>query len=651
MALWDRNVFARKCVNRKMLDLLTKDCSNVGPMAWECKRRKKPYHLSWCEQSGCFAEAPKAVNKPIKDVFWCPTCQNSSQEFCDSTLVNTTCPKADLCIALRDENVFVRKCANRKMLELLTKDCRNVASEEWVCNRKRQYQVTFCDKSGCTAEFSKISEGESIVVEPGKNDFWCPTCQSSSQESCDSTLANTTCPKAELCMALRDKNVFVRKCVNRKMLQLVTKDCRTVGSEEWVCNRKRRYRVTFCDTSGCIAEFSKISEDDSVVVEPDKNDFWCPTCQSASQESCDAILANTTCPKAELCMALRDKNVFVRKCVNRKMLQLVTKDCRTVGSEEWVCNRKRRYHVTFCDTSGCIAEFSKISEDDSVVVEPDKNDFWCPTCQSASQESCDAILANTTCPKAELCMALRDKNVFVRKCVNRKMLQLVTKDCRKVESEEWICNRKRQYHVTFCDESGCKAEFSRVTKDHHTKAFWCPTCQSTSEESCAATFTNTTCPKADFCMALWDKNVFARKCINRKMLELLTKNCEHKGSLEWKCNRKRKYHVTVCNQSGCIAEVSGLPTENEIPQETPFQCHTCPICKNSQECENGLTVTDCPLATRCMVLRVNGTVEVESVFARICVNEKIFSIIHRGCANRQGCEISSCTQSRCKPTL
>ena len=306
-----------------------------------------------------------------------------------------------------------------------------------------------------------------------------------------------------------------------------------------------------------------------------------------------------------------NKNVFVRKCVNRKMLELLTKDCRNEGYKKQECKRRhRRYHVSWCSQSGCKAEVS-------VVDKPERNDFWCPTCQNTSQETCDATLANTNCSKADFCMASWDKNVFARKCVNRKMLGMITKGCRNVGTNEWRCHRKRNYHVTACDQSGCRAEFSEIARPDNNN-FWCPTCQGTSKESCDASLANTTCPKADFCMALWDNSVFARKCVNRKMLELMTRNCRNVGSKEWECNRKRKYHATACDQSGCIAKMPG----NKFPKETPFQCPTCPMCKSPDECENKTTMTKCTKTTRCMVLRVDDTVNTKGIFARNCIRPR-----------------------------
>lgn len=384
------------------------------------------------------------------------------------------------------------------------------------------------------------------------------------------------------------------------------------------------------------------------------SDFWCPTCQGPTKESCDGSLTNTTCPKATFCLTVWDENMFARKCVNRKMLDLLTENCVNVSPTARKCGRRNKpYHLSWCEQSGCRAK------EPGAVNKPESDPFLCPTCQSSSRESCDSTLAQTTCPKADLCMTLQDENVFVRKCVNRKMRNLLTKDCTRAgRSEEWVCRKKRRFHVSFCNQSGCKAEFSKVTKDRYheeeekvTKPFWCPTCQSTSEESCAATLTNTTCPKADFCLALWDEKVFTRKCINKKMLGVLTKNCRRGSSMEWECNRKRNYHVTVCNQPGCTAKVTEISTENEIPEDSSFRCPTCPLGKNSQRCDNEMMMTECPMATRCVVLRVNGTVDVENVFTRSCVNEKIFKMINRGCKNRHGCEIASCTQSGCKPML
>lgn len=251
-------------------------------------------------------------------------------------------------------------------------------------------------------------------------------------------------------------------------------------------------------------------------------------------------------------------------------------------------------------------------------------------------------------------MALWDKNVFTRKCINRQMQKLLTEDCRSVGNMEWDCKqRKERYRLSLCNQPGCKAKVSefpkgqpevgKATKDD----FWCPTCQSTSQEACEATLANTTCPKADFCIALWEQNVFARKCVNRKMLQLMTKNCTNVSSSEWFCNRKRKYHVTTCSQSGCIAKVS----RRNAPTENPFQCPTCPICRSPGECDQKMTMTTCPTATRCMALRFNGTIDTEDIFTRRCITEKIFLMIQRACTYQQGCEVTSCSQSGCIATL
>ena len=583
------------------------------------------------------------------DDFWCPTCQNTTQESCDASLADTTCPKANFCMTLWDETVFTRKCINRNMLELLAKNCRNVGYMKRECKRRnRRYHLSWCNEPGCKAEVSEFSGEKSASEEPAINDFWCQTCQSTSQKSCDKTLTNTTCPKADKCMALLDKNVFARKCVNRKMLDVLTKNCTNIGFKEWKCNRKRKYHITVCDQSGCKAEFSKITEDHPVVDNPVRSDFWCPTCQSTSQESCERTLTNTTCPKADHCMALSDENIFARKCVNKRMLELLTKNCKSTSSNDWKCNRKRKYHVTACNQSGCKAEFSEITEGDPVVEGPVRNDFWCPTCQSTSPVSCETTLTNTTCPKADHCMALSDKNVFARKCVNRKMLDLLTKNCTSIDSKEWKCNRKRKYHITVCDQTGCKAEFSKITDSKlESNYFWCPTCQSTSQESCDKALTNTTCPRADRCMALSDKNVFARKCVNRKMLDLLTKDCRNVGSNEWKCSQKGTYHVAACDQSGCLSKMS----VSIAPNDYLFQCPTCPICKSPRECDHKMTMTKCPTATRCMALRFNGTVDTQSIFTRQCINEKTFLIIQRACIHKQGCEMTSCTKSGCTAAL
>lgn len=283
-----------------------------------------------------------------------------------------------------------------------------------------------------------------------------------------------------------------------------------------------------------------------------------------------------------------------------------------------------------------------------------ENDFWCPTCETTSQELCDANSANTTCPKADFCMTLWDKNVFTRKCINRQMRKLLTEDCRREGYMQWECNRgKKRYRLSLCELPGCKSKVSKFPRRHPglnkptENHFWCPTCQSTSQESCEAILSNTTCPKADFCMALWDQNVFARKCVNRKMLELMIKNCQNVSSNEWYCNRKRNYHVTACSQSGCKAQVSG----KKVPKQNTFQCPTCPICKSSTECDRKMTISKCPIATRCMVLRFNGTIDTEGIFTRKCVNEKMFFMMQRACTYKQGCEVTSCTQSGCIATL
>jgi len=232
------------------------------------------------------------------------------------------------------------------------------------------------------------------------------------------------------------------------------------------------------------------------------------------------------------------------------------------------------------------------------------------------------------------------------------MRKLLTEDCRSVGHMEWDCKRgKKIYHLSLCNQPGCKAKVSEFLRGQpdvdKPNEFWCPTCQSTSQESCEATLANTTCSKADFCMALWDQDVFARKCVNRKMLELLTKNCKNVSFTEWHCNRKRKYHVTTCTQSGCLAKV---PRRN-VPTENPFQCPTCPIGKSPRECDHKMTMTKCPTATRCMVLRFNSTIETEVIYTRKCINEKMFSMIERACTYKQGCEVTSCSQSGCIATL
>ena len=368
-----------------------------------------------------------------------------------------------------------------------------------------------------------------------------------------------------------------------------------------------------------------------------KRYYWCPTCQNTTQETCDSSLTNTTCPKAELCMALWDENIFVRKCVNEKMLELFTRDCKKVNSNEKACSRKRKYHVSWCAQSGCKAKVSKTA-----------TDFWCPTCQNSTLKSCDASLTNTTCPKAEFCMAIQDKNIFARKCVNEKMLELFTKGCKKVSSNEKACSRKRKYHVSWCAQSGCKAKVSKTATD-----FWCPTCQNSTLKSCDASLTNTTCPKAEFCMAIQDKNIFARKCVNKSFLDLISKGCKHVGDKMRECNGKRHYLVTWCDKPGCRADANEIPkvTTEKAPEDSSFECPTCPICKSPEECDKKLSMTKCPKASRCMALRVKGTVVSKTIFSRNCVNEKGFLLIQRACTKKQGCEVSTCTATGCKAAL
>ena len=549
--------------------------------------------------------------------FWCSTCQKTTQESCDAALVNTTCPKANYCTALWAENVFTRKCVNGKMLELLTKGCKNVGLYTRECKRKKHYHVSWCNQSGCKAQ----------VANPKRREFWCPTCQNTTQQSCDAALTNTTCPKADFCMALWDKNVFTRKCVNKKMLELLTSGCKNVDLSTRECRREKHFHVSWCEQSGCKAQVAKRK----------KREFWCPTCQNTTEEACDAALVNTTCPKASFCMALWEENVFTRKCVNGKMLELLTKGCKNVDLNARECKRKKHYQVSWCDQSGCKAQ----------VAKPKRREFWCPTCQNTTQEPCDAALTNTTCPKADFCIALWDDNIFVRKCVNKKMLELLTKRCRNLNSNERECNGKRKYHVTWCDHSGCRAKVAKKSD-----AFWCPTCQNSSPESCDAASTNTTCPKAEFCMAFQDKNVFARKCVNKQLIELMTKGCKNVSNKKWECSGKRQYRVTWCDHSGCRAEVPGIPTGGEnVPNDPHFECPTCPMCKSMGECEHKTEMAKCPRSSRCLVLRVNGTNVSESIFARNCINEKAFMLIQRACAKRQGCEMATCTQSGCKALL
>jgi len=363
--------------------------------------------------------------------FWCPTCQNSTKEDCDVALTNTTCPKADFCIAFWDKNIFARKCVNKKMLELLTKGCRNVDFSTRECKRKKKYHVAWCNQSGCKAGADKTE----------LDAFWCPTCQQTRQKTCDAALTNTTCPKADFCMALWDDNIFVRKCVNKKMLKLLTRGCRNLNSDERECDGKRKYHVTWCDQPGCRAKGNKTS-----------TDFWCPTCQSSSPKSCDEALSNTTCPKADLCMAFRDKNVFTRKCVNKKLLELITKGCRNVGDKKRECNGNRRYHVTWCDQSGCKAEVSEIPEEGIKV--PKHPTFQCPTCPMCkSPEECDHKTEITKCPRSTRCLVLQvngtthSENIFTRNCINEKAFMLIQRACAK----------RKGCEMATCTQPGCKA--------------------------------------------------------------------------------------------------------------------------------------------------------------------------------------------------
>lgn len=386
------------------------------------------------------------------------------------------------------------------------------------------------------------------------------------------------------------------------------------------------------------------SERDRVQGKQKARNFWCPTCQKTSQESCDAALANTTCPSADFCIALWEKQVFARKCVNRKMLEILTNGCRKVDFNTRECKRKKTYTVAWCNKTGCKAQVPKPIQREQTHARA----FWCPTCHKTTQETCDAALTNTTCSKAELCMALWDNHIFVRKCVNKRMLELLTKGCDDVpNSKERVCKRKREYHVAWCHKSGCKAEVSKTSDD-----FWCPTCQNSSPESCDSTLTNITCPKADVCIAIQEKNVFARKCVNKQFLAMITKGCKNTGDKKRECNGKRQYHVTWCNKSGCRAEVSEIPTRKEkVPDDSSFECPTCPMYKSSTECDNSIKMTKCPRATRCLALRVNSTDDSESLFSRNCINKQAFELIQRACTKKQGCEMATCTQSGCKVEL
>ena len=319
------------------------------------------------------------------------------------------------------------------------------------------------------------------------------------------------------------------------------------------------------------------------------------------------------------------------------MLKLLTNGCRKVDSTTTECTRKKKYHVAWCNQSGCKAQVAKQT----------KREFWCPTCQNTTQETCDAALTNTTCPRADFCMSLWDDNIFVRKCVNKKMLRLLTKGCRILNSNERVCNGKRKYHVTWCGQSGCRAKMTKTSEK-----FWCPTCQNSSQEACDASLANTTCPKAEFCMAFRDKNVFARKCVNKQFLELITKGCRDVGDNKRECSKKKQYQVTWCDYSGCRAEVPAIFTGGEkVSEDTPFECPSCPMCKSPEECETKLKMTKCPKSTRCLALRVNGTNVSENIFARNCINEKAYKLIQRGCTKKRGCEMSTCAHSGCKAML
>ncbi|XP_068721102.1 uncharacterized protein [Montipora capricornis] len=190
-----------------------------------------------------------------------------------------------------------------------------------------------------------------------------------------------------------------------------------------------------------------------------------------------------------------------------------------------------------------------------------RKDFWCPTCKNVTQEACDNTPSLTICPSADSCVALSAKGTFARICANTKFRESLTRGCKNVGYNMTACSRKRKYRVSWCGEPGCKAE---MVSD-----FWCPTCQNSTQESCDAASSNTTCPKANFCIAFQDEKFFARKCVNKEFLDQLTNGCLQVSATERECNRKRKYHVTWCKQPGCKAEVSGLiPSGGEQPRET-----------------------------------------------------------------------------------
>lgn len=169
----------------------------------------------------------------VRKDFWCPTCENVTQEACDNAPSNTICPRADSCVALSAKGTFARICANTQFRELLTRSCKKVGYNMTACSQKRKYRVSWCGEPGCKAEMV--------------SDFWCPTCQNFTQESCDAALSNTTCPKANFCIAFQGEK-FSRICVNKKMLDNIIDRCRKVRDTKRECN------VTWCEQPGCKAE-------------------------------------------------------------------------------------------------------------------------------------------------------------------------------------------------------------------------------------------------------------------------------------------------------------------------------------------------------------------------------------------------------------
>ena len=197
---------------------------------------------------------------------------------------------------------------------------------------------------------------------------------------------------------------------------------------------------------------------------------------------------------------------------------------------------------------------------------------------------------------------------------------------------------------------------------------------------CDANLRNTSCPKAQFCMALWDEKIFVRKCVNKPMLEIFTHTCKTEKSLSEHCvkkmthefdkhgqarnirnNRppsstsrralqhaiqhcKQQCHVRSCSQSGCKADAAKMPQPRY-----KFWCPTCPMTNSSGECDMQMEVTNCPRATMCIAVRnLHYSPLGRNLFTRKCVNHHMFSLIRFACRKKKGCEVASCTKSGCK---